>query len=116
MYYDNFRSLLEDLDDDFELMDEIIKDLEKLIEETKINIENALRFKDSKSAESAIHKLKGALLNFRITDEVNILQTLEEECRNGSLSSVENNIKIVFGNLSKLSLDYKRYSKDNKLS
>lgn len=116
MYYESFNSLLEDLDNDFELMDEIIQDLENLIQETKVNIDDGLKKQDAEIVGGAIHKLKGALLNFRIVEEVKLLDTAEAECRSKNLSGVENTLKIVYNNLIQLSLDYKRYCKDNNLA
>lgn len=113
MYYENFRSLLGDLDNDFELMDEIIRDLELLVEETKINVGIGLRTNDSEIISKSIHKLKGALLNFRVVEEVKILDNTEKECKANVTNSVESNLEIVYKNLIKLSLDYKRYYKDN---
>lgn len=116
MYYDNFSSLLTDLDNDFELMDEIIKDLELLIEETKVNIAIGLEKPDYKFVAQAIHKLKGALLNFRVTKEVELLDSMENECKAGRIDSIESNFIILYKNLIQLSLDYRRYQKDNKLA
>lgn len=112
MYYENFKSLLKDLDNDFELMDEIIVDLETLVSETKLNIEEGLKKNDCVLIEKTIHKLKGALLNFRISDEVKLLETLEDECSKGNITSVYSKFEIIYKNLIQLSLDYKRYQKD----
>lgn len=113
MYYENFRSLLVDLDNDFELMDEIMKDLNLLIEETKVNVDTGLKTHDADTVGKAVHKLKGALLNFRVVEEVKILDSVETQCKSNIVNSVESNMKIVYKCLIKLSIDYKRYHKDN---
>ncbi|MGB3367602.1 MAG: Hpt domain-containing protein [Acidaminobacteraceae bacterium] len=113
MYYENFRSLLVDLDNDFELMNEIMKDLDLLIEETKVNVDTGLKANDSDIIGRAVHKLKGALLNFRAIEEVNLLDSMEAQCKSNIINSVDSNLKIIYKSLIKLSFDYKIYYKDN---
>lgn len=114
MYYENFKSILDDLDNDFELMHEIISDLMLLVQETKLNIEIGHSTNNYILICQSIHKLKGALLNFRLYKEIALLESMELECKNNKLSYLENNIDQIYNNIFDFSNEYKIFeSKEN---
>lgn len=96
MFQDNFDMLLSDLDGDLELLEEIINDLNTQLDEMRESTLKALEVHDYGKIAKCIHKIKGALMNFRDEDTVSYLNKIEEDCLHNTDNSISSRLNEAF--------------------
>jgi PAS domain S-box-containing protein len=86
----DLKPILETVDGDLELLKDIIDEVVSIQyeEEFLVKIENYIINKDLKSLAKQIHKVKGSISHFRIDTINNILLEMDEYCREGNFTSL----------------------------